>query len=753
MVKPCPGGAWWGGNYRVLTSLLLAALVLCAIWLPELSHWYVRPVTLTNTALAELRRLPERTKLDEVAAMQLRGVVVAPDLVLASAAQVLRGTLQLPGMAAAPVTLPFAVEDLDRGPPAWALMVATLAAADVLLDAYAISLQEALFLQARDSIVAFAHIESARWLDRGALWNDHAISARVPVLVKFWLVYRQRDDFDPVVAQAVLGLVARSAQLLAKPSFYTWRTSHGILADLALLQIATAFPALPESAMARRIAVERFSQHLPYFINAEGVTLLHSAGYHAGSLYHFGLALRLFSLNGVPIPEAWWERYAGAVAFYALLRRPDGTLPMFGDTNDQSQQDGPPLTARQPQDGAAARLAVRPDWPGADAGSLYPAAGHALWWDGTQRHAPATGSQTAITWSYYPGLGHKLADELSVLFWSVGRTWVSNTGYWPYGLPGREQAESWSASNAPHLQGESPRSARTSRVRAQGQGVGLAFIDLERSGPPGYAVRRQIIRLAADDAWLVLDDSRDAMARTSSTHWTFFPDLTVTPLPAAGVYQVVGAGAAKTMVASFSGSTGISLAQLVGSETPFAGWVVRGRSPRPASTIVVRQPSQRSWQLATFVLADAGQASRVAPGARMLEWRDDTHWRILLATASGPLTLSRDGSDLRVEREGSQEALGLRLTVTDVASAALVGVQAAEVQSALRAAAEKYPQFSELITYRVKVSALLLALLAGQELFFFWLGRVRARLTPRLRVLSWLAWSTGGLWLSQIYLQ
>ena len=69
-----------------------------------------------------------------------------------------------------------------------------------------------------------------------------------------------------------------------------------------------------------------------------------------------GMAMRLFTLNAIEIPEQWWEKYAKGVEFYALLRRPDGTLPMYGDTTSTSEGFGPPLTARNATTGAAEPL-------------------------------------------------------------------------------------------------------------------------------------------------------------------------------------------------------------------------------------------------------------------------------------------------------------------------------------------------------------------------------------------------------------
>ena len=204
-------------------SLLLATVVFISIWVPELAHWYVRPASITDSRLEEARKAPEKRMLDEVGAMQLgwSGVESDTNEIVASAELLTRGTLSLAGFQPISITLPFSPGDLvGRGPGIWELMFASLAAADLLLDAYRITGRDQFFQLARDVVVAFAEFESARWVDYGYMWNDHAIAARVPVLVKFWAVYRSRPDFEPRIGRIVLNLVVRSARLLAKPSFY-----------------------------------------------------------------------------------------------------------------------------------------------------------------------------------------------------------------------------------------------------------------------------------------------------------------------------------------------------------------------------------------------------------------------------------------------------------------------------------------------------------------------------------------------------
>lgn len=738
--------SWVDFPKGAVVSAFAAALVFAAIWVPELAHWYVKPEFPSLAAVDLARKQPQQSTLDEVAAMPLGAVAIAPQLVVSAAEQVLRGTLNLPGFPPMPLALPFAPEDLERGVPAFQLAVASLVSADILLEAYRMTGREVFFRQAGEIITAFARHEAKQWFDQGLMWNDHAIAARTPVLVKFWAYYRIHPAFDPAVGQLVLNLVSRSAELLAKPSFYAWRTGHGIVSNVALLQMAVAFPEMPDVSTIRGVASERFNRHLTYWINEEGVTLLHSAGYHSPGL--FAVVLRLYTLNGLAIPGDWWSRYAKAIEFDVQLRRPDNTLPMFGDTMSTPRELGM-MTVRD-RDDTAGPLRARTPGVVAELFASYPVAGHAVWWDGLAGSQPshASAAQTVMTWSHHPGLGHKLADELSMVLWAGGRTWLTNTGYWPYGVAGREHAESWGASNAPHLLGEAKDSARKSRLLGQGQGSGISFVDLERVGPSGYTVRRQVVRLARHRSWVVLDHSLDSAAQRTATHWTLYPDVAVTPLVADGRYQVTAPDSPWGMQLSFAGSPGHKTALALGQKSPFAGWVVMDRTPTPAPSIVVTQGSQDSWSLASLTLTDKVHDSDPLPALRMVRWINPDQWSANVPTPAGEVMLTREDNRVMahpVNSAANADEIELALPLMPVAE-----LQA--VREGMHWAADNYQKFRELISYRLEATVLLLIVLICQEIIFFFM---RYRLGPVVRaarVGSWLVWAMGGVWLSQVYL-
>lgn len=734
-------------GYRFI-AVALAALVLLSIWLPPLAHYHVNSVVISDDIVRRARLAPAPAVLDELAGYKFApGAVVAGADAVAAADLILRGRLRLPGHEEVAIGLPFDPRDLERGLPTWQLLFASMAAPDMLMDAYVATGKDVYLARARDIIVAWAGYERARWLPRGFLWNDHALAGRVAVLARFWSLYRQRPDFEPEVARTVLALAARGGEMLARDSAFTFATNHGVMQNLALLHLAAAFPSLPRAARHRRAAFERLLTQMRFYIDDEGVVLEHSAGYHGYGMELLGKAFRYLALNQLTAPPDWIAKYDKSKQFMATIRRPDGSLPMFGNT------DGGPSPATLVTEvdalGAAAPPAPRADWPAPSARALYPLAGYSVWWDNPEASPGRPQVQTVMAWSHFPGHGHKLADEMSLLLWADHQTWLTSVGYWPYGVWGRDMAASWEGSNAPHLSGEAPDSRRRVEQLAYAADGRLAFNHLRRTGPAGYAVERQVLHLDAD-LWLVFDRSTDQQLRRASTAWTFFPGLRLAAGAAPGQFQLSSGAGGACLGAWFAGAPGLDIRRHQGSRRPFAGWVVAGGRPTPAPALRVEQASDGGWLLTVLAL-EADCRPRLLAGPTLRDGASGERWQVELPLREGALTIRRDGKiiqvgqDIHVADQGGARAG--RFSKLDIANGR------AALADAFAGAAARYPAFRDLTDYRLKVSFLLLALLAGQETLFALRRRRGGRDPAGWRLLGMAAWIAGGAWLALVYFQ
>lgn len=711
--------------YATVTGALLA------LWIPEFSKYATPSVHLSPEVASSLRTVPVAASLEALATVEaavptnLKG-----DALLRAADDLLKGELGLPGHSPVRIGLPFHPADLEQGLPNWQLNFASLVGPRLLLDAYAVSHQEQYFKLALDMIVDFCRFESRQWIDKGFLWNDHAIAARAGVYILFWNVYRQHPSYDPEKAALILAQVSRTQQLLAKPGAFTFATNHGVMQNFALLHLANAFPLLPHHDEFLALAHKRLTDQIRFFVDSEGFVLEHSAGYHAMGISLLSDVIDITRDSGLTAPQEWIEKYQRGKMVLSNLSRPDKSLPTFGDTNGSVMHgDKPDISAPMSEF------------------SLYPVAGYAVAWDHLADW-PKTDrlAQTVMAWSNFPGHGHKLADEMSVLIWARGNNWITSSGYWPYGVWGREQAGGWDGSNSPHAEGESAGSARTTALTGYFNTAGLQWMHLCRRNSEGYSADRQLIHIG-DSQWIVIDSATDARMRPSVKNWTFPPNVSVTPAGSAGAYTARPVGAAAhQMEVVIRAATGADTKLMKGSKSPFVGWIAEDGKPTETTALRVSQPSDGNWGLSMFRLTkstETGPPTRV----RMHDWLGPANWRLEIDSGTmGVLRLERDGANILM----SDPSGGVRRMVLspgpDIAS------ERNTLAAAFKTGMKRYPREPERRDYRTRISYVWLTLFLTVELALVTFRRKVTRYLTGVRMLGAAAWSLGAYWTVAVYL-
>lgn len=735
-------------NLLVIFSASVPLLVILSVWYPEFQHYYVSGESVSDTALGQLRTGPAEDVLAEVTAQNvLLGLELADEALLELADALLEGILALPGFPAVSMDSRFSAEDLRKGSPTFRLFVASLVVPEILLRAYEVSGAEPYFDYVRINIMSWARYERSVWLPNGFLWNDHAIAARVFVLSRFWRVYRSHPDYRAPQARLLLRAVSRSAEFLAKPAHFTFATNHGVMQNLALLHVCITFPKLPGAEQYKRLAITRLRDQLRFYMSPEGVVLEHSASYHEIGVMLLARILRYMSILDVPVPASWRTKYIGAVTFLRQIRRPDGTLPRFGDSTAKAA-DKLSLASFMPE-GYVPQLIDQTRWGKPRPHYLAELSGYAVWWDSVDQWPKREGlRQTVIGWSYFPGHGHKHADEMSVLLWADEQQWWTNVGYWPYGRKLYDQAQSWPGSNALHLVNEAKDSDRVTKVRYYGNSDDLAFIELERIRPDGYRATRQVIHVQ-NNMWVVIDQIEDPANRRSQVIWTTNPDVAISKTGSHN-YRLHGRQSGSTLAVTILGSNGVKVSPVVsGSTDPFAGWVADFTRVQKAPALVVDLPAE-SWSVNFWRLLPANDAPDSAAGPEMVSWQSSARWKMVLPAANGMISLRRQQQSLVARNlAGGRKSLRLRRGVN-------LDEQARTLRNNFEKAAEKYKPFKDVQAYRTKMSYALLFLLAVQESLLFVYGMLTngARVSMfKLQTAAIVTWVGIGIWLSLIYFQ
>lgn len=705
-------------------------LALAVVWVPELSHWHVARVRLSDEALAQALqdlRSPAGSELERYDLPGFKGWSSAQ--VLQAARDVAKGELTLIDGRTARIDPSFVPRDLDAAP--LDLEVASLVVPNLHLRAYRMTGDARYLGLARTYILRWIDFERGRFLPRGMQWNDHAIAERVFVLTGFLSATRHFDQLTREEARTVLEVLVESGRRLRKPGFYTFRTNHGLMQNLALLHLGASLPHLPEARDMAQLGAERFARQLEYYISEEGVILEHSAGYQEFGLELLPLAIRELDLLGLDAAPALRERYARALDVYADLLRPDGSLPPWGDT--KATDRAPPT--------ADADAPFRPATEASQRSLFAPGAGLAVIWSPTQQAK----AQTLLTWSDFATGAHKQRDEMSLYLWADGQEVLVGPGYWPYASELWADAVGWRGSNAPHFASESSTSKSTTRLLGHASSAQIEFFDLQRSIENGGAQRRQLL-FVRPNLWIVLDSS-DASASATVVNWTFAASAEVTA--ASDPRHLVVRTAASGPAVEFRtlGCDGGTLALERGSVAPFAGWTALSGKIEPARSLV-RQCPAGSWAASVLTQVSEGAGAAVRP-VTVAGWQDAENWQI--SAAPGQVLAQRRGNVVSVRDASSSGPMDVELQAEQRSEQ-----EQAQINARYRAMGAEFSRYKEShLYYRYKVTVAIAALWLAQLLLLGWMLRWTFRFSPVLgRVLGLSAcgfWLLLAVWLRQVY--
>lgn len=686
----------------LVMALVLPVALFGLIWLPVVQHFYVGTAEPTPEQVEALRTMPSDARMNDV----LLQAELLPSTAQSSA-KILERAAEFAG----------SWSD-DHASRLRNLNYARFEVPDALLKAFKVGGDVSLLKEAGSFIASFSRYERSQWRDQGFLRNDHAIASRVRVLVAFWGAYRKSPVYDEAIAREALWHVARCIEFLARPDHFTVWTNHGVMQNLALLQATVAFPMLVDAKALSQLAADRLALQYEFLVNNEGIVLEHSAGYHGHGIYMLELAIGLTELNGLRVPNEWPVKLAAGTDFFSDILRPDGSLPLVGDTV---------LAKRHtPSDPNAELSGTRLN--------LYPVAGYGVWHHSTaQRRIHGTAA-----WTYVPGLGHKHADEMSVLTWQNDQVLITNSGYWPYSDSRRSDVEGWRGSNAPHWRGESAVPGRRSELRAYGQAADLIALVLRRLDGSGGEIVRQIVS-TADGKMAVIDYGRRTEPDSQlDVVWTFDPSLHIERI-AADRFEIWN-DSQSVMQINLAVSSGGSVSTAIGSDQPFAGWVSAGL-PGPIMPAPALMASSQGGEPHAMVVFDT---QTLSVDEVQFEFVSPDAWRI-----------QGDGWGMRREQQQLfWSTNGAAENALTLSAGPNIKQTHADIVAAVEAAGKKFPHYRDLNFYRMRLS---LAVLLGMFLHFAgiglmgrWIDRVGLRTVSQ--GLGAAAWLIAGYWGLCIYL-
>lgn len=628
--------------------------------------------------------------IDEVNAYRstgLHGAFRGEDAV-AGADDILNGHIDIPPFGSATVSWPFDPQDLLQGSPTLQLFLASLAAGDILLEAYEHTGDDRYLDAASRRARAVLDHERSLWLPEGFIRNDHAVAARSVFTTRLLSALARQPVVDRAAVRDLLESLDRSVRLLAKPTYFTYQSNHGLMQSLAVMHVAVVAPTLPTVSENLETVIERTDRQLEYFVSEDGVVTEHSATYQRLGVSLMGMLLEYMSILGRPVPEHWLQRYDLAKGFLRHLTRPDGTLPRYGDT------DGAPEPVLEAIADGSGQFVMRDMVVDSARDPVWSSPTFGYWseWRG--------GAHLLAGWADFSGRAHKHADELGLIYWSDGEEWWTASGYWPYGDDVRELGIGWTGSNAPHALNESPSLARSSRLLASYSDTAVTLLHLERQSPSGFQVQRTIVR--AHETWVVIDvpggaDTARAVWQTPSSIAVDDQDT----VPA--VFRLRSSRSSTLLAGTVLLGPGSAYRWERGSDSPFLGWVVEEGTVLPSDALVLETPPG-SWSAIAWRVSEGGVLGDAV--IRRLDWRTAESWSIELGSDAQGSTLIRAGDRLRFGTPA------IEITLNREPGSDRQSYERAE--AAYRRMQTEVPHIPEYLFWRVRMFKLAMIAAAGQ---------------------------------------
>lgn len=680
-------------------------------------------------------------ELSDIDLAELRGLEFSPVSAMHS---VDAGSIEVPGLSGRAWPLLGYPNDIHVGPPSFRLFMAGLSLERLLLVAWRDTGNERWLRTALERTLQFATYEEKTAHEQDFLWNDHAVACRASVVIGLWTGLQAAPALREAHGRALLSFVVRTGRMLAKPSQFTVRTNHGVMQNLALLQLAVAFPGLPESSHWRDVADHRLRMQLGFYVSPEGVVLEHSPGYHAMGTALLAHGQRLRQLNGLPADPALDAAVAGSAKVLQTLIRPDGTLPAVGNTDGQA----PHQIAHGAESGRKPVSLLTPAAQPRDDVHLFPIAGWGVWWSRTTDESSA---QVMFTWANHVGHGHKHADEGAFTWWSRNRDWITGVGYWPYGDALTRKSYEWAGANAVHGPGETLSSRRMSSLRAHGDQGAVRFAEIERLRDDGAAFTRQLLQLDADTL-VVLDFHANSIGG-AETFWTLAPGLRWRAESGDARAWFTDPGLDRwRMHLAMDSTRPLQTHTLSADPKSAAGWTTVRRLPRPAQSLRVISTSPTSITASVFHLSPNAQVARISlnPGASL------TNWQVAVEHGQGRTQIVRADGVIHIDTTptpGQRIAAGGQLNL----GTPTIEPGANRLSQSYLAAVAAYPPWRDLWRYRAEFTYLLLGLLIAIEASWWvsrrWL-RSRWQGAPRWAGIGVaLGWATVAFWILTIQLK
>ena len=163
-------------------------------------------------------------------------------------------------------------------------------------------------------------------------WHDHATALRLRNLFHIWAVLSENGDADAEMILTIEDAIAAHCAILSVDQLYTEKTNHGFDQMYILLSVSICCCIFEESAGWAKIANARLQEEIKFAFTSDGVHVENSPAYHQYMLLRLIRSTVMFKALGIESEVPFDEIIGLGLDFLSWIVRPDGTLPLIGDT-------------------------------------------------------------------------------------------------------------------------------------------------------------------------------------------------------------------------------------------------------------------------------------------------------------------------------------------------------------------------------------------------------------------------------------
>jgi hypothetical protein len=460
---------------------------------------------------------------------------------------------------------------------------------------------------------SYVAYDRTRPLDRTTFDNDHTSAYRAMELVNFYFKLKAAGVLPADLETGLQTSLVKLGAFLAEAGHFEADYNHGFNEGAALLLIADNFPAMPQAAAWRSLALARLKAMLTNTIDADGVEVENSPFYQ---VYVLGLVYQIAQWAKQYEPElaaAYSQAATKMLTYTADVTQPNGYLPMLGATAttympSQDPNVYGPMAAADPEfDFAFTRGAH--GTPPPDGTVLFPVSGLFLMRSplGAVANLP---NQTFVTFNAGTyRTSHSDLDALGLTLYSNGSTLLPTSGLYTYTEePQLEYFHGTRSHNTVVVDGQD-QAEGSAEAGSHGSAAGATWASGVSRLYAGITHHRTVLVLR-QGLVLVLDELSSAASHQYTQTW----HLGLSASPSASGMNVTATAAGKPVLSITQASpAGMTLQSLRGASDPLQGWYSSSYGSEVPSWALQYTRTGTSATFATLLAAGpyAGQPATV----------------------------------------------------------------------------------------------------------------------------------------------